>query len=113
MTITNINNKSVTITGPKQLRCYQVRVYFVETGVEKVESQKSKIESRKILHKGQLFILRDGNLVDYYEKDETMRPITCIYPDQKKPGWIYYGTEDDGRPAHEHQRGRDLEPGDR
>ena len=47
-------------------------------------------------HEGNVFILRDGNLVNYYEKDETMRPITCIYPDPKKPGWIYYGTEDEG-----------------
>ena len=45
---------------------------------------------------GNVFILRDGNLVNYYEKDETMRPITCVYPDPKKPGWVYYGTEDEG-----------------
>ena len=47
-------------------------------------------------HDGNVFILRDGNLVNYYEKDETMRPITCVYPDPKKPGWVYYGTEDEG-----------------
>jgi energy-coupling factor transport system substrate-specific component len=47
-------------------------------------------------HEGNVFILRDGNLVNYYEKDETMHPITCVYPDRKKPGWIYYGTEDEG-----------------
>ncbi|MBR3201055.1 MAG: SpoIIE family protein phosphatase [Mogibacterium sp.] len=47
-------------------------------------------------HDGNVFILRDGNLADYYEKDETMHPITCMYPDPKKPGWIYYGTEDEG-----------------
>ena len=47
-------------------------------------------------HEGNVFILRDGNLVNYYEKDETMRPITCVYPDPKKPGWVYYGTEDEG-----------------
>lgn len=47
-------------------------------------------------HDGNVFILRDGNLVNYYEKDETMHPITCVYPDPKKPGWIYYGTEDEG-----------------
>ena len=47
-------------------------------------------------HDGNVFILRDGNLVNYYEKDETMHPITCVYPDSKKPGWIYYGTEDEG-----------------
>ena len=47
-------------------------------------------------HEGDVFILRDGNLVNYYEKDETMHPITCVYPDRKKPGWIYYGTEDEG-----------------
>lgn len=47
-------------------------------------------------HEGNVFVLRDGNLVNYYEKDETMHPITCVYPDSKKPGWIYYGTEDEG-----------------
>ena len=47
-------------------------------------------------HDGNVFILRDGNLVNYYEKDETMHPITCVYPDRKRPGWIYYGTEDEG-----------------
>ena len=47
-------------------------------------------------HDGNVFILRDGNLVNYYEKEETMHPITCVYPDHKKPGWIYYGTEDEG-----------------
>ena len=47
-------------------------------------------------HDGSVFILRDGNLVNYYEKDETMHPISCVYPDPKKPGWIYYGTEDEG-----------------
>ena len=47
-------------------------------------------------HEGNVFILRDGNLVNYYEKDETMHPITCVHPDSRKPGWIYYGTEDEG-----------------
>ena len=47
-------------------------------------------------HDGNVFILRDGNLVNYYEKDETMHPITCVYPDPQRPGWIYYGTEDEG-----------------
>ena len=36
-------------------------------------------------HDGNVFILRDGNLVNYYEKEETMHPITCVYPDHKKP----------------------------
>ncbi len=47
-------------------------------------------------HEGNVFILRDGNLVNYYEKEETMFPITCVYPDRRKPGWIYYGTESEG-----------------
>lgn len=47
-------------------------------------------------HDGNIFILRDGNLVNYYEIDDTMLPITCVYPDPKKPGWIYYGTEAEG-----------------
>ena len=47
-------------------------------------------------HDGNVFILNEENLVNYYEKDETMNPITCVYPDPKNPGWIYYGTEDEG-----------------
>lgn len=47
-------------------------------------------------HEGNVFVMRDGHLVNYYEKDETMHPITCVYPDIDRPGWIYYGTEDEG-----------------
>lgn len=47
-------------------------------------------------HDGNIFVLRDGNLVNYYEKDETMYPIISVCPDPKRPGWIYYGTEDEG-----------------
>lgn len=45
----------------------------------------------------QVFLLRDGNLVNFYEKDQTgIEDITTIYPDPKKPGKVYYGTEDNG-----------------
>ena len=45
----------------------------------------------------EMFILRDGNLVNYYDNSETLiENITAIYPDPRVPGKIYYGTEDDG-----------------
>lgn len=45
----------------------------------------------------QMFILRDGNLVNFYENDEAIiEGITAIYPDPKVPGKVYYGTEDQG-----------------
>ena len=47
-------------------------------------------------HEGNVFILRDGNLVNYYEREKSEHSIGCVYPDRKRPGWIYYGTEDGG-----------------
>lgn len=45
----------------------------------------------------EMFILRDGNLVNYYENDESLiEGITAIYPDPAVPGKIYYGTESQG-----------------
>lgn len=66
--ITDVNDKSVTLSCPKQFRCYQLKVYFKEnpdpidmgTDVEKVESGELRVKSQKILRNGQLFILRDG-----------------------------------------------------
>ena len=63
--IQNVDNKSVSIFCPKQFRCYQLRVYFVENpdaidmgqGVESV--QHSAISVQKVLRDGQLIIIRD------------------------------------------------------
>ena len=45
----------------------------------------------------EMFILRDGNLVNFYENENTeIENITAIYPDPKVPGKIYYGTEKSG-----------------
>ena len=44
-----------------------------------------------------MFILRDGNLVNFYSsKDSFVEEPTAIYPDPKVPGKIYYGTENNG-----------------
>ena len=44
-----------------------------------------------------LFILRDGNLVNYYENDQTLiSGISTVYPDPKVPNKVYYGTDDSG-----------------
>ena len=63
LVVLDVNSTSVTITCPKQLRCYGVHVYFEQnpeplfTGVESI--QKSEIRSQKILRNGQLVIIRD------------------------------------------------------
>ena len=45
----------------------------------------------------ELFILRDGNLVNFYENDGSeIENITAIYPDPKVAGKMYYGTEKSG-----------------
>ena len=45
----------------------------------------------------EMFILRDGNLVNFYENDDSgIENITSIYPDPKVPGKVYYGTEKSG-----------------
>ena len=45
----------------------------------------------------EMFILRDGNLVNIYENsDSVIENITAIYPDPKVPGKVYYGTEKSG-----------------
>ena len=45
----------------------------------------------------ELFILRDGNLVNFYENDgSVVENITSVYPDPKVPGKVYYGTENSG-----------------
>lgn len=63
MVIRNIDAKSVTLSCPKQLRCYGVRVYFNDNpnhlGVENVESE---TDSRKVMRDGQLLIIHHGRL---------------------------------------------------
>lgn len=45
----------------------------------------------------EMFILRDGNLVNFYENDDSdIENITAVYPDPKVPGKVYYGTENAG-----------------
>ena len=63
--IQNVDNKSVSIFCPKQFRCYQLRVYFVENpdaidmgqGIENV--QHSAISVQKVLRDGQIIIKRE------------------------------------------------------
>lgn len=64
--ITDVNSKSVTLSCPKQFRCYQLKVYFknnpdpIETGAGIVDNQEWEVNSTKVLRDGQLLILRDG-----------------------------------------------------
>lgn len=45
----------------------------------------------------ELFILRDGNLVNFYESDAFgIKEITSVYPDPKVPGKVYFATESSG-----------------
>lgn len=61
MVIRNIDATSVTLSCPKQLRCYGVRVYFQENpnhlDIDKVNTTR---QATKILHEGQLFIIHNG-----------------------------------------------------
>ena len=65
MVIRNIDATSVTISCPKQLRCYGVRVYFQENPdylypVEGIESILPPAVSRqKVLRDGQLYIIQN------------------------------------------------------
>ena len=43
---------------------FEVTVKDPATGIDEVESQKSKVESQKLLINGKLFILREGNMYD-------------------------------------------------
>ena len=62
LVIRNINAKSVTLTCPKQLRCYAVRLFFQEnpdplyTGIGSMPE--SEISIQKILREGRLLIIR-------------------------------------------------------
>ena len=65
MVIRNIDAQSVTLSCPKQLRCYGVRVYFQENpehlnpadGIESI--QPSAVRNQKILRNGELYIIQN------------------------------------------------------
>jgi len=45
---------------------------------------------------GAIFALESGNLVQYYRsKDLHTKTISAIFPDPTKPGYFYFGTEED------------------
>lgn len=62
--ICDINAKSVTISCDKNLSCYGVEVYFeenpypLEEDEEGLEDTKASVRTMKMLHEGQLFIVR-------------------------------------------------------
>lgn len=73
LVIQNVNAKSVTLSCPKQLRCYELRVYFkenpeaIDMGGEEPEEpenqaidnvQNNDVQSTKVLRDGQLIIFR-------------------------------------------------------
>lgn len=61
MVIRDIDATSVTLSCPKQLRCYGVRVYFQENpnhlDIDEVNTTR---QATKILREGQLFIIHNG-----------------------------------------------------
>jgi len=60
--IKDVNAPSVTISCAKQLRCFEVRVYFEESinGIETISQ--TDVRSRKILRNGQLYLMLNGAL---------------------------------------------------
>lgn len=74
MVLLDVNSTSVTLSCPKQLRCYGVRVYFQENPdplfpVEGIEPVKPATVSYKMLRDGQLIILRNGKTYDATGKE--------------------------------------------
>lgn len=68
LVITDVNNKSVALSCPKQFRCYELKVYFKENPapipmatVLTQENEKSR-HAIKILRNGQFLIQHDGQL---------------------------------------------------
>ena len=67
LVIRNINSTSVTLTCPKQIRCYAVRIYFesnpdplgTETAINETEHSQTQVQ--KILRNGQTLIITDNN----------------------------------------------------
>lgn len=65
MVLLDVNSKSVTLSCPKQLRCYGVRVYFQENPdplfpEEGIENTSTTVQAAKILKDGQIYILKNG-----------------------------------------------------
>ncbi len=71
LVITNVNSKSVTLSCPRQLRCYQLAVYFnqnpdpidMTTSVNPVSHEAAGIKATKVLLNGQLYIRRNTSLI--------------------------------------------------
>ncbi len=68
LVITDVNNKSVTLSCPKQFRCYELNVYFKENPapipmatILPQQDEKSR-QTIKILRNGQFLILHHGQL---------------------------------------------------
>ena len=66
--ITDVENKSVTLSCPKQFRCYELKVYFKDnpepiwmSAGEIRDNEKSR-HAIKLLRNGQILIKRDGQL---------------------------------------------------
>ncbi len=68
LVITDVNNKSVTLSCPKQFRCYELKVYFKEnpapipmSSILPKQDEKSR-QTIKTLRDGQFLILHNGQL---------------------------------------------------
>lgn len=68
LVITDVNNKSVTLSCPKQFRCYELKVYFKENPapipmatILPKQDEKSR-QTIKTLRDGQFLILHNGQL---------------------------------------------------
>lgn len=63
LVILDINNTSVTLTCPKQFRCYGAQFYFQENPdplFEGIEQTQSTTPAAKMLLDGQLYIIKNG-----------------------------------------------------
>ena len=63
MVLLDVDAERVTLSCPKQLRCYGVRVYFLENPdplFENIEQTKPAAQAAKMLKNGQLYIIRNG-----------------------------------------------------
>lgn len=65
LVILDINNTSVTLTCPKQFRCYGAQFYFQENPdplFEGIEQTQSTTPAAKMLQNGQLYIIKNGRV---------------------------------------------------
>ena len=63
MVLLDVDAERVTLSCPKQLRCYGVRVYFQENPdplFENIEQTKPAAQATKMLKNGQLYIIQNG-----------------------------------------------------